>query len=85
VIDGRHPHDAALHHVLQRLIVHIRAVLDGVRAGANGIAHAAGAVRVNRDLLAGGMSRVDDVLHFVERHGLRAVDDFISCRASRRP
>ena len=40
VIDGRHPHRAALHHLRERLVVDIGAVLDRVGAGADRVAHA---------------------------------------------
>ena len=38
VIDRRHPHRAALHHLRDRLVVHIDAVLDRIRAGAHRVA-----------------------------------------------
>ena len=78
MIDGRHPHRAAPRHLGKRLVVHVGAVLDRIRAGANRIAHAAGAVRMNRHFLAGGVGGVDDGFHFVEGDGLRAVDAFVA-------
>ncbi len=73
VIDGRHPHEATRHHVGQRLVVHVGAVLDRVRARADRVSHSAGAVGVYRHFFAQAVGGLDNRSHLVERDRLRAV------------
>ncbi len=82
VIDRRHPHRAAAHHLRERVVIQIDAVLDRVGAGTHGVANARGAVRVNRHWPPGRVRRLDNGLHLVERDGLRRLH---ALEASARP
>ena len=69
--DGRYHVAAVFDHQIHGLVVHVRAVLDGRHAGANGTLHAFGAVRVRRHFapeIAGGFHHHTDFLFRELRH-----------------
>ena len=74
VRDCRYVYRAARHHLVQCGFVYVDRMLEGVGAGANGIASPAGSVRVDGDFLAIGVCHLHRRLHLFERERLVRVD-----------
>jgi len=74
VIDGGDVEGAPPGHFVNGGVVHVRGVLDGIGAGAHGVACAIGTVGMDGDFLAELMRCIDCGFHLFIRVGLEAGD-----------
>ena len=74
VVDGGDVEGAALDHFLDGGVVHVRGVLEGIGAGADGVARAGGAVGVDGDFFAELVGGVHGGFDFVVGIGFETGD-----------